>query len=146
MPMLSRVVRRAVLPVALLATIVFAPATASAAPPAGDDARAAAAACSITRGLYTGAYLCETTTLRTFTWVDGRQEVFVIGTDNQVWHIWQRYSGDLFWSGWYSLGGYAILGVGLWNSAPTIAVIGGFDNLRYCNGWTGLSWTGWYRC
>jgi M6 family metalloprotease-like protein len=33
---------------------------------------------------------------------DGRLEVFVRGTDNALWHIWQQPGG---WSGWHSLGG-----------------------------------------
>jgi peptidoglycan hydrolase-like protein with peptidoglycan-binding domain len=35
---------------------------------------------------------------------DGRLEVFVRGTDNAVWHIWQT-SASNGWSGWGSLGG-----------------------------------------
>jgi hypothetical protein len=41
---------------------------------------------------------------------DGRLEVFVIGTDHAVWHNWQSAAGRGPWSGWSSLGGYAISG------------------------------------
>jgi hypothetical protein len=34
---------------------------------------------------------------------DGRLEVFRRGSDDALWHNWQRSSGG--WSGWYSLGG-----------------------------------------
>jgi hypothetical protein len=38
---------------------------------------------------------------------DGRLEVFVWGTDNALWHIWQMVpnSGYSGWSNWASLGG-----------------------------------------
>jgi hypothetical protein len=35
---------------------------------------------------------------------DGRLEVFVIGTDNQIWHTWQM-APNSGWSYWYALGG-----------------------------------------
>jgi hypothetical protein len=35
---------------------------------------------------------------------DGRQELFVVGTDGQVWHSWQNTPNG-FWSGWFALGG-----------------------------------------
>ncbi len=38
---------------------------------------------------------------------DGRIEVFVRGTDAQLWHIWQT-SPNGNWSGWASLGGYML--------------------------------------
>jgi len=34
---------------------------------------------------------------------DGRLEVFVIGSDNALWHKWQSVAGGT-WGGWYSLG------------------------------------------
>ena len=34
---------------------------------------------------------------------EGREEVFVRGTDNQLYHKWQGNDGS--WSSWYSLGG-----------------------------------------
>jgi acylphosphatase len=37
---------------------------------------------------------------------DGRQEVFAIGWDYAVWHIWQTSAGGA-WSPWESLGGWA---------------------------------------
>jgi hypothetical protein len=36
---------------------------------------------------------------------DGRLEVFVIGSDHALWHMWQTAPGN-GWSGWASLGGW----------------------------------------
>ena len=36
---------------------------------------------------------------------DGRLEVFVVSTDNQLWHRWQTSPGSSTWSAWSSLGG-----------------------------------------
>jgi hypothetical protein len=35
---------------------------------------------------------------------DGRLEVFGVGTDNVLWHMWQTAPNN-GWSGWVSLGG-----------------------------------------
>jgi hypothetical protein len=35
---------------------------------------------------------------------DGRQEIFVVGTDGQLWHSWQNNPNG-FWSDWQPLGG-----------------------------------------
>jgi hypothetical protein len=37
---------------------------------------------------------------------DGRLEVFALGLDGALWHIWQDAAHAGPWSGWASLGGY----------------------------------------
>ncbi|MGW6912858.1 hypothetical protein ACWGB8_03390 [Kitasatospora sp. NPDC054939] len=54
-----------------------------------------------------GAYGASGTT--TFTFRDGTQEVFVIGTDRAVWHNWTVGGGRTH--GWVSLGGKMASGV-----------------------------------
>lgn len=145
MSMLSRITRRTIMPVALLAALVLAPTAASATPAVTGVQSRAATTCGISRGSYAGAYICETSVLN-FRWPDGRYETFVIGTDNQVYHAWQRWVGDLQWSGWYSMGGFASAGVYLFDSSPTIQALGGLDGRWYCNWWWGADWSGWYVC
>ena len=37
---------------------------------------------------------------------DGRLEVFALGLDGALWHIWQDAAHAGPWSAWASLGGY----------------------------------------
>jgi hypothetical protein len=37
---------------------------------------------------------------------DGRLEVFALGLDGALWHIWQDAAHSGPWSAWASLGGY----------------------------------------
>lgn len=62
---------------------------------------------------------------------DGRLEAFGVGTDKQMFHIWQRSAGG--WSGWAAMGGG-------FNGPPTATVnssggiivyAAGLDNQRY---------------
>ena len=39
---------------------------------------------------------------------DGRLEVFGVGTNKALWHIWQQAPHAGPWSGWASLGGVLI--------------------------------------
>ncbi|MEN3610590.1 hypothetical protein [Plantactinospora sp. ZYX-F-223] len=81
------------------------------------------------------------------TWVSGTdtyEEVFVIGTDWSVWHIW-RGSG-----GWKSLGGRALAEIG--NGAfadvnPVRAMTFGLDADLWCRYRGTGNWAGgWSRC
>jgi len=101
-------------------------------------------ACPYTVGSYTGYYICGTDIIW-FQHTNGIWEVFVVGTNQAVYHIWQRYVGDPVWTGWRSLGGKAIDGVWLWNYTPTIYVIG-TDYRYWCNRWGAAAWSGWYHC
>jgi acylphosphatase len=77
---------------------------------------------------------------------DGRLEVFIRGTDNAMWHMWQTVPNG-GWSGWASLGG------GL-SSGPQIAVnadgrlevfVRGTDNALW-HMWQTVpngGWSGW---
>jgi hypothetical protein len=47
---------------------------------------------------------------------DGRMEVFVRGTDNALWHIWQTAPNN-GWSGWATLSGGLIGGPVAWHNA-----------------------------
>jgi hypothetical protein len=78
---------------------------------------------------------------------DGRLEVFALGADGAVWHVWQQVAGG--WSGWHSLDGpgglfpfalgvretadgrlavfAVVLGGGLWRRRQAPASAGGWD-------------------
>jgi hypothetical protein len=107
----------------------------------------AAAACSISRYGYTGYYVCGTSVSDT-TWRDGHKETFVIGINNQIWHI-TSYTG-----GWKSLGGTAKSWVGTsyttWgngtNKAEPVIVTLWKDNSVHCRTYTGGKWNGWHKC
>lgn len=99
---------------------------------------------SVRYGAYTGNVLCGTT-ITEFQHSNFAWEVYAIGTDQAVWHIWQRYVGDSTWSGWRTLGGVAINGVWLWNFTPTIYVVG-TDYRYWCNRWSWTGWSGWFVC
>ena len=102
------------------------------------------ASCAYTVGAYTGYYICGTDIIW-FQHTNGIWEVFVVGTNRAVWHIWQRYLNDSVWTGWRSLGGVANDGVWLWNYTPTIYVLG-TDNRYWCNRWGAAAWSGWFHC
>lgn len=100
-----------------------------------------------------GYALCGTYILNV-TYANGRREVFVIGTDHQIWHDFQFGDGNGAWSGWRSMGGYALQtdpstnapgGVYLFNNAPTIQVFG-TDYNWWCNGVGPNGWSGWHHC
>ncbi|HVQ93495.1 MAG TPA: hypothetical protein VMU51_20830 [Mycobacteriales bacterium] len=105
---------------------------------------AAADSCPVTRGAFTGFANCGTLILD-IERASGIRETFVIGTNLQTYHIWQRFPGDSTWSGWKSLGGAAIGGVLLWDVTPTIYVRGTDFNL-WCNRWSPAGWSGWFIC
>jgi len=67
---------------------------------------------------------------------DGRLEVFAIGTDYAMWHMWQTVPSSGPWTGWYTMGGTT-------RSGPTI-VGGDFDRLDvYAVGVDGRWWRNW---
>jgi hypothetical protein len=101
------------------------------------------AACGdITAFGYAGKEICGYSPLW-FTYPDGHQEVFVVGTNYAVFHAW---SGS---NGWHSLGGTAISDVYGWGTfdggKPIIEVVG-TNGLWYCDAWGSPSWTGWFLC
>jgi acylphosphatase len=79
---------------------------------------------------------------------DGRLEMFVVGTDNAVWHNSQTVPHDMPWSGWASLGGVV-------TSEPAVALntdgrlevfARGTDNAVWHNWQTAPHsgpWSGW---
>ena len=116
-----------------------------------DVAPAAVCGVPVKRGAYTGAALCGTTILDV-TYSNGIQETFVVGTTsrNNIYHIWQRYVGDTQWIGWRTLPGNGTAVDGIWDFtlAPRLVVfVLGTTGLYYCNerGTTG-GWSGWYVC
>jgi hypothetical protein len=106
--------------------------------------------CLISVGHYTGGLICGTNALTEF-WSYGqgqyREEVFIVGWDSAIWHIWQRYPGDPAWSGWYSLGGGALNGVWQYNSLNIIEITG-LDSNPWCDAPAASpsGWSGWYQC
>lgn len=118
------------------------------APQQGNRTAQADSFCPITVGAYSGGYICGTTVLEVL-WSDGRYEIFIVGEDRAIWHIFQRFPGDQTWSGWYSMGGGANNGVFLANNTPTIWIVG-LDNNPWCDtstpGKTPSGWSGWYFC
>jgi hypothetical protein len=100
-------------------------------------------ACAITVYGYTGYRVCEFA-YSSLDWGGGNVEVFVVGTDYAIYHIWNGSGG------WHSLGGMARNttpnGAYAFNS-PSIGVETiGTDNNWYCNYWGSASWSGWQRC
>ncbi len=112
----------------------------------GVQPAAAGMGCVKTIGAYTKGQLCDTQTLDVTHTENGLREVFILGEDHAVWHIWQRFSGDRNYSGWQSLGGYAIAGVRIYPVGNLIIEVTGSDSLPWCNNWSPSSWSGWYRC
>jgi hypothetical protein len=117
---------------------------------AGDRQRAGAGfdpcSFSVTRGDFTGLALCNTEVLD-FTHPSTIREAFVVGTDQRIYHIAQRYAGDTHWTGWLQMpgGGIAVDGVWLVNPAPLAVSVVGTDFHRYCNT-RDTNWSGWIRC
>ncbi|GLY98369.1 hypothetical protein [Actinoplanes sp. NBRC 103695] len=117
---------------------------------AGDQQRADASfePCSypVIRGDFTGFALCSTDVLD-FVNPNTIQEAFVVGTDQRIYHIAQRYAGDTAWTGWLQLpgGGKAVDGVWHVNPAPLTVSVIGTDFHTYCN-IRDTDWSGWNRC
>ncbi|GAA1868915.1 hypothetical protein [Asanoa iriomotensis] len=106
----------------------------------------AAGMCNIYRGAYRGGMLCGGAyRSQDYTHPDGRKETFIIGYDQAMWHIYQRYPGDASWSGWSSMGGGFLSGANLLKPDPLIVYGNGLDNEPYCKTYK-PPWTGWYRC
>jgi murein DD-endopeptidase MepM/ murein hydrolase activator NlpD len=77
-------------------------------------------------------------------WAPGRQDVFVRGVDDALWHRWWDASG---WSGWESLRGVL-------TSDPAVAaraagrldvVVRGTDGALWQRSWDGSRWSAWLR-
>jgi hypothetical protein len=80
---------------------------------------------------------------------DGRLEIFIRGTDNQLHHIWQTAPSSSTWSAWTPLGGGLTSGAApAQNANGRVAVIvRGLDNALYYNVQTAAgssSWTGFF--
>jgi predicted phage baseplate assembly protein len=78
---------------------------------------------------------------------DGRLELFTLGTDNALWHIWQVAPND-GWSSWASLGGVLPVGSSLTagrNQDGRLEVFGiGMDGAVWHNAQlTAGGWSGW---
>lgn len=113
----------------------------------------AGVACSVAvrRGAYTGYAKCNST-IMDITWSTGLRETVVVGTTsyNNIFHIYQRYTGDGLWSGWRPISGNgtALDGIYRYYDTRFTIYVFGTDWLRYCkhrlsnNTW----YSGWYRC
>lgn len=80
---------------------------------------------------------------------DGRLEIFIRGTDNQLHHIWQTAPSSSTWSAWTPLGGGLTSGAApAQNANGRVAVIvRGLDNALYYNVQTAAgssTWTGFF--
>lgn len=102
--------------------------------------------CPVSAFGYAGQKICGTTEYD-HPGIDGRvAEVFVIGTNWQIWHAWQGSNG------WHSLGGVAqhssTNGVFLWSLSPFAIKTHGNDSSGtwYCDNWGVPSWGGWHPC
>jgi hypothetical protein len=97
-------------------------------------------------GGYTGFYICDTDVL--YRYLMGRltiEEVFVIGTNWQIWHAWPGSNG------WHSLGGAALHkapgnGVYLRTLHPYAIYTYGTDGRQWCDNWGTPTWGGWHLC
>ena len=83
----------------------------------------------------------------TLVWLDGRTEVFALGSDAAIWHNWWDTSSSA-WSGWGSLGGSFATGVGtiMWSdgTGELFATDSAGDIWHSWSG-TGTGFTnGWY--
>ena len=99
------------------------------------------AVCSISEYGYTGLTYCGFGATE-FDW-SGGTEYFVVGTDYQVWHIWQGSGG------WQPLGGKTTGSTPNNGVHPISNVLGvwmyGTDNRQWCDDW-GTPWSGWHLC
>lgn len=84
-------------------------------------------------------------------WPDGRDVMWVIGSDHAVWASWEVTDGGS-WSGWHSFGGYATSEVYIFAGStwrPQIEVYG-YDGRtvyeRHYIGGNGDPWTPWASC
>jgi hypothetical protein len=75
-------------------------------------------------------------------WAPNRIDVFVVGTDNALWHRW--WDGQS-WGGWESLGGVlASPPVPVsWGADRLDVFVVGTDNALWHRWWDGQSWGGW---
>ncbi|MET0920593.1 MAG: PQQ-dependent sugar dehydrogenase [Acidimicrobiia bacterium] len=73
-------------------------------------------------------------------WSPGRLDVFVRGTDGQLWHKWY----DQGWSGWEPLGGAITAGpaVAAWSQGRLDVFVRGTDGQLW-HKWYNNGWSGW---
>jgi hypothetical protein len=74
-------------------------------------------------------------------WGNGRLDVVVRGTDQQLWHTWW----DGSWHGWEPLGGVLSSGPGIasWGTNRLDVVAEGTDHQLWHKWWDGSRWNGW---
>jgi hypothetical protein len=101
--------------------------------------------CGINFFGYAGAYICDTGVLFRYQANGALEEVFVIGTNWQIWHAWPGSNG------WQSLGGAAQQtvpnnGVYQWSSNPYAIYTYGTDGRQWCDNWGTPAWGGWHLC
>jgi hypothetical protein len=96
-----------------------------------------------------GSMICEYG--RTDVTYEGRHHVFIVGANEQVYHIWQTAKNGAY-SAWTSLGGRARSEVFTWvypDGSLELSVLGTDGNF-WCDIWDGATargrWTGWHRC
>ena len=107
--------------------------------------------CGITRGWYSGLMMCDQD--RNIYWIDdvtyqGRRHTFVVGSNRQIYYIWQRYAGDNQWSGWRSLGGYGTSKPAVLPLGPSLHLqVRGTGHRWYCKVYAPANgWAPWYGC
>jgi hypothetical protein len=98
----------------------------------------------------TGGMLCSNGyTRRLVVWPDGRWELFIIGWDRAMWHIYQPSATSTGWSSWQSMGGGFTVGPYVTNTAPLEVAGNGLapnQSKYYCKQYSG-GWTAnWYEC
>ncbi|MFF2656217.1 hypothetical protein ACFVUH_02510 [Kitasatospora sp. NPDC058032] len=119
---------------------------------ASGTARTSAEGCPVALewGAPTVITLCGTT-VRGWTWPDGRHEHAAVGSDRQVWHTFQT-SPNGPWSPWTVFGSASNVldgvGTAYVNGVRAVSVLGS-DGLYWCNSLdvngSGV-WTDWHHC
>lgn len=76
-------------------------------------------------------------------WASDRSDVFIRGTDSQLWHKYWSLAGG--WSGWEPLGGTITSGPDAASCSPghLDVIAQGLGGGYYLKGWTGTAWTGY---
>jgi hypothetical protein len=82
-------------------------------------------------------------------WPDGRLELFIIGWDKAMWHIYQPSANNTSWSSWLSMnGGFTAGPYVLDNSPLRVGGLGLSPNQTklYCKHHSGEWSANWYQC
>jgi hypothetical protein len=113
------------------------------------EAAAPRSACPITVGGKRGEFWCGITP--TNTTFDGRHHVFLVGSNRQIYYIWQLRPGGSAYSNWTTLGGqgYSRVHVTPFSTGINLSVLGfnGSIYRNYCKEYrVGYGWYPWRGC